>query len=37
VVLYSATDPPDERALVVVDAVSGEIVELPYVERIEPV
>jgi hypothetical protein len=37
VVLYSATEPPDERALVVVDAVNGEIVELPYVERIEPV
>jgi hypothetical protein len=37
VVLYSAAEPPDERALVVVDAVSGEIVELPYLERIEPV
>jgi hypothetical protein len=37
VVMYSATEPPDERALVVVDAVSGEVVEAPYVERIEPV
>lgn len=34
VVLYSATEPPDERALVVVDAVTGEIVEPPYVESI---
>jgi hypothetical protein len=37
VVLYSATEPPDERALVVVDAVTGEIVETPYVESITPV
>lgn len=37
VVLYSATEPPDRRALVVVDAVSGEVVEMPYVERIEAV
>jgi hypothetical protein len=34
VVLYSATEPPDQRALVVVDAVSGEVVETPYVEPI---
>ena len=34
VLLYSATEPPDQRALVVVDAVSGEIVETPYVESI---
>lgn len=34
VVLYSASEPPDHRALVVVDAVSGEIVETPYVEMI---
>lgn len=34
VMLYSATEPPDQRALVVVDAVGGEIVETPYVEDI---
>ncbi|MGH3649222.1 MAG: hypothetical protein ACRDU9_00820 [Acidimicrobiia bacterium] len=34
VLLYAATEPPDERALVVVDAVSGEITEPPYVEAI---
>lgn len=34
VVLYSATEPPDQRALVVVDSVTGEIVETPYVESI---
>jgi hypothetical protein len=37
VVLYAATEPPDQRALVVVDAVTGEIVETPYVESITPV
>jgi hypothetical protein len=37
VVLYSATKPPDQRALVVVDAVTGEIVETPYLESISPV
>lgn len=37
VMLYSATEPPDQRALVVVDAVSGEIVEDPYVETITSV
>jgi hypothetical protein len=37
VVLYSATEPPDQRALVVVDAVTGEIVETPYIESITPV
>lgn len=37
VVLYSATEPPEQRALVVVDAVSGEVVEQPYVEEISPV
>lgn len=36
VVMYSATEPPDERGLVVVDAVSGEIVEIPYSEPIAP-
>ncbi|MGD2100660.1 MAG: hypothetical protein PVG83_00330 [Acidimicrobiia bacterium] len=34
VVMYSASEPPDQRALVVVDAVTGEIVEKPYVENI---
>lgn len=37
VMLYSANEPPDQRALVVVDAVDGEIVETPYVEEIEGV
>lgn len=37
VMLYSATEPPDQRGLVVVDAVSGEVVEEPYVETISPV
>ena len=34
VVLYSATEPPDRRALVVVDAVSGDVDGDPYVEDI---
>ncbi len=34
VVLYSAEEPPDLRALVVVDAVSGEVVGSPYVEDV---
>lgn len=37
VVLYSASEPPDRRALVVVDAVSGEVVETPYVESISAI
>lgn len=37
VMLYSASEPPDHRALVVVDAVNGEIVEAPYTERITQV
>lgn len=37
VVVYSATEPPDQRALVVVDAITGEIAEEPYVEAIEAV
>jgi hypothetical protein len=37
VLLYSASEPPDQRALVVVDAVTGEIVETPYVEDVRPV
>lgn len=36
-VLYSASEPPDRRALVVVDAVDGEIVEDVYVEDIPEV
>lgn len=34
VVLYSASEPPDRRGLVVVDAVTGDVVESPYVETI---
>lgn len=37
VVMYSAVEPPDRRALIVVDAVDGEIVETPYVEDIAAV
>jgi hypothetical protein len=37
VVLYSASEPPDQRALVVVDAVSGAVVEEPYIEDVEAV
>lgn len=37
VMLYSATEPPDRRGLVVVDAVNGEIVETPYVEDVTSV
>ncbi len=37
VVLYSASEPPDARGLVVVDAVTGEVVEEPYYEPIAPV
>lgn len=37
VVLYSAAEPPDRRALVVIDAVSGDVVERPYVESVVPI
>jgi hypothetical protein len=37
VLMYAAEEPPDQRALVIVDAVTGEIVETPYVEDIAPV
>ncbi|HIE22490.1 MAG TPA: hypothetical protein EYP73_07835 [Acidimicrobiia bacterium] len=37
VVVYSANEPPDERALVVIDAVDGALVGQPYVEAMEPV
>lgn len=34
VILYSAVEPPDQRALVTLDAVTGELVGEPYVERL---
>lgn len=34
VVMYSAAEPPDRRGLVVVDAVTGEILGAPYLEDI---
>lgn len=37
VVLYSAEEPPDQRALVVVDAVTGGLAEDPYVEPVAAV
>ncbi len=37
VVLYSAQEPPDQRGLVVVDAVSGTVVEEPYFEAVPAV
>lgn len=37
VVLYSAADPPDRRALVVVDATTGETVGEPYTENVPPI
>ncbi len=37
VVLYSATEPPDRRGLVVVDAVDGDVVEDVYTEAIPAV
>jgi hypothetical protein len=37
VILYSAEDPPDRRALVVIDAVDGSVVGEPYVEQVEGV
>lgn len=37
VVMYSATEPPDRRGLVVVDAVDGTIVAQPYEEAISPI
>ncbi|MEX1126058.1 MAG: hypothetical protein WD895_05380 [Acidimicrobiia bacterium] len=37
VVLYSAAEPPDRRALVVVDAVTGDLAEEPYVEDVPAV
>jgi hypothetical protein len=37
VLLYSAVDPPDRRALVLIDAITGDPIDLPYVEAIESV
>lgn len=37
VILYSATEPPDQRGLVVIDAVEGDVVEDVYVEEIPAV
>lgn len=37
VILYSATEPPDRRGLVVVDAVDGQVVEEVFVEEIAAV
>jgi hypothetical protein len=37
VVMYSATEPPDQRALVLVDAVTGYVVAPPYVEDLTAV
>ena len=36
VVVYSAAEPPDKRALVIVDAVTGEVAETPYIEALGP-
>ncbi|HEX2154438.1 MAG TPA: hypothetical protein VHL52_10715 [Acidimicrobiia bacterium] len=32
VILYSAAEPPDQRALVAIDGVTGEVLDEPYVE-----
>ncbi len=37
VVLYSADEPPEQRALVVIDAITGEVIGDPYVEDVEGV
>jgi hypothetical protein len=37
VVLYSAEEPPRSRGMVVVDAVSGDVVEEPYLEAVPAV
>ena len=37
VLLYSATEPPDRRALVLIDAITGDPIDLPYVEAIEEI
>jgi hypothetical protein len=35
VVLHSAEEPPKQRALVIVDAVTGDLAEEPYLEPVE--
>ena len=37
VVLYAATEPPDRRALVLVDGVDGSVIGQPYEEPVAPV
>jgi len=34
VILYDAANPPAQRALMVIDAVTGEMVGEPYVEEL---
>ena len=36
IILYSAVEPPDQRALVRLDATSGEPVDEPYMEDLTP-
>lgn len=36
VLMYDAGEPPSERCLVLVDAVTGKVREAPYTESIEP-
>lgn len=37
VVVYAATEPPDQRALVLVDGVDGSVIAEPYTEPVAPV
>ncbi len=37
VVVYAAQEPPDRRALVLVDGVDGSVIAEPYIEPIAPV
>ncbi len=37
VVIYSANEPPDQRALVLVDGVDGSVIGEPFIERIAAV
>jgi hypothetical protein len=37
VVVYSGVEPPDRRALVIIDALDGALVADPYVEDLKPV
>lgn len=36
VILYSAEEPPDRRALVRLDAITGKRLDTPYTEKVEP-